>query len=253
MQAVFFGEELPAFLEDGVAGYGFIFLGAENEADGGVVAFDFEEVFVESDIAVHLADVLMGELADFQIDEDEAFQEVVVEDEVHIEFVILEDDSLLPGDEGEAASHFEKEGLEVVHDGLLEIGFVEARAIGETEEFEDGGGFENAGGVVRGGFALLADHAFLVAAGEEALVVKAVNLALEFADIPTGGHGFLLVKFAGFGFLHAHDGAVVGPRKAGMEWRGEFITRCVLNWSCRWKLATRCVAFLEGGFQFGTQ
>ena len=106
MQTVFFGEELPTFLEDGVAGYGLIFLGAEDEADGGVVAFDFEEVFVEADIAVHLADVLMGELADFQINEDEAFQEVVVEDEVHIEFVILEDDALLPGDEGEAASRF---------------------------------------------------------------------------------------------------------------------------------------------------
>ena len=232
MQSVFSGEELPTFLEDGVAGDGFIFLGAENEADGGVVALDFEEVFVEADIAVHLADVLVGELADFEVDEDEAFQEVVVEDEVHEEFIILEDDALLAGDEGESASHFEKEGLEVVHDGLLEFGFVQAGAVWETEELEDGGGFENAGGIVRGGLALLADHAILVAAGEEALVVEAVNLALEFADIPTGCDGFLLVKFACLGLLHTHDGAVVSPGEAGMEWRGGFTTRCVLNWSC---------------------
>ena len=225
MQSVFSGEELPTFLQHGIAGDGFIFFGAEDEADGGVVALDFEEVFVEADIAVHLADVLVGELADFQIDEDEAFQEVVIEDEIDEEFVILEDDPLLPGDEGEAASHFEKEGLEVVHDGLLEFGFVQTGAIGEAEEFENGGGFENAGGIVGGGLALLAEHAFLVAAGEEALVIEAMNLALEFTNIPPGGHCFLLVKFAGFGFLHAHDGAVVGPGERRVEGGWEFGTQ----------------------------
>lgn len=138
MQAVFSGEELSAFLQHGVACDGFIFLGAENEADGGVVAFDFEEILVEADIAVHLPDILMGELADFEVDQDKAFQEVVVKDEVHIEFIILEDDTLLACDEGEAASHFEKEGLEIFHDGLLEIGFMEAGAVGETEKFQDG-------------------------------------------------------------------------------------------------------------------
>ena len=78
MQTVFSGEDLPVFLEHGIAGDGFIFLGAEDEAHGGVVAFDFEEVSVEADIAVHLADVLVGELADFEVDEDEAFQEVLL-------------------------------------------------------------------------------------------------------------------------------------------------------------------------------
>ncbi len=253
MQTVFSGEDLPVFLEHGIAGDGFIFLGAEDEADGGVVAFDFEEVSVEADIAVHLADVLVGELADFEVDEDEAFQEVIVEDEVHEEFIILEDDALLAGDEGESASHFEKEGLEVVHDGLLEFGFVEAGAIGEAEEFENGGGFENAGWVVGGGLALLADHAFLVAAGEEAFVVEAMNLALEFTNIPTSGDGFLLVKFAGFGLLHTHDGEAALVEKSGIKGRGEFITHCVVNWSYRWELATHCVAFLVGVFQFSTQ
>jgi hypothetical protein len=138
VQAIFSGEELSALLEDGVAGDGFIFLGAKDEANGGVVPFHFKEILVKADIAVHLPDVLVGELADFEVDEDEAFQEVVVKDEVHIEFIILEDDTLLACDEGEAASHFEKEGLEVFHDGLLEIGFMEAGAVGETEKFQDG-------------------------------------------------------------------------------------------------------------------
>ena len=253
MQSVFSGEELPTFLEDGVAGDGFIFCRAEDEADGGIVALDFEEVFVEADIAVHLADVLVGELADFEVDEDEAFQEVVVEDEVHEEFVILEDDALLAGDEGEAASHFEKEGLEVVHNSLLEFGFVEAWAVGEAEEFKNGGGFKNAGGVVVGRFALVAEHSFFVAAGEEALVVKAVNLALEFANLPSGGDGFLLVKFAGFGLVHAHNGAVVGPGKGWVEGRESFSAGRMLHWGCYFELATRCVAFFAWHFQFGTQ
>lgn len=138
MEAVFGSEELAAFLEHGVAGDGFVFLRAEDEADGGVIAADLVKVFIQADVAVHLADILMGELADFEIDEDEALQEVVVEDEIDAEFVVLEDEAFLPRDKTEAAPEFEQEGLEVVHDGLLQLRLMKAWTGGQAEELEDG-------------------------------------------------------------------------------------------------------------------
>jgi len=75
-------------------------------------------------VAVHLANVLVGELADLEVDEDEAFEQVVVEDEIDVELIGLIEQALLPGDEAEAASEFEEEGLKVVHDGLLQPGLM---------------------------------------------------------------------------------------------------------------------------------
>jgi hypothetical protein len=43
-----------------------------------------------------LAEILMGELAEFEIDEHVAAQQAVVEDQVHEEVVFLESESLLP-------------------------------------------------------------------------------------------------------------------------------------------------------------
>src|ERR1035437_7965788 len=102
-----------------------VMISAETETDGGIVSGDLVDVFIHADVAVHLADVLMGELDYFQIDEDEAF---------------------------------------------------------------------------------------------EALVVEAVDLALEFAFRPACHAAFILIELTGVGLFHPHDGTVVGPRKLGVEW-----------------------------------
>ena len=212
MEAVLGGEELLVFVEHRVAGDGLVFFGTEDEADGGVVPGDLVEVFIEADVAVHLADVLVGELADLVIDEDEAFQEVVVEDEIDKELVAFEAEEFLAGNEAEAAPKFEEEGLEVIHDGLLEGGLAEARGAGDAEEFQDGGGGEDFRGILHGlPGALIFEEAFFVSAGEEAFVVKAVDLALQLAGGPAGGGAFGFVEIAGIGFFDAHEGAVLGP------------------------------------------
>ena len=54
-------------------------------------------------------------------------------------------------------------------------------------------------------------------------------------------------------FHESADGEEALVEKSGMKGRGEFITRCVVNWSYRWELATHCVAFLVGLFRFSTQ
>ena len=53
-------------------------------------------------VAVHLADILMRQLAGLEIDQHEAFEQEVVKDEAHVEVLVLEPETLLASDEGEA-------------------------------------------------------------------------------------------------------------------------------------------------------
>ena len=87
-----------------------------------------------------------------------------------------------------------------------------ALAGGNSEEFENGGGFEDGGGIeFHSGLPLFQNHPLPILAGEQALIVKAVDLAFEFANRPSGSRGFIFVKLAGGGSLDAHDQAVVRP------------------------------------------
>lgn len=60
------------------------------------------EVVVHAHVHVHLPYVLMGQLAAFEIKNDKALQQVIVEHQVNIEVFALCADPLLPGDESEA-------------------------------------------------------------------------------------------------------------------------------------------------------
>ena len=68
---MFCGEDLLAVFEDGISGYRFVFVGAEDESYGRVVAVDFELILEETNIPVHLADIAMGEFSDLQVYQDE--------------------------------------------------------------------------------------------------------------------------------------------------------------------------------------
>jgi hypothetical protein len=50
----------------------------------------------------------------FEIDEDEAAEVAVVEDEIDVIMGVVQRDAVLPPDESEAFAQFQKEGLEVV-------------------------------------------------------------------------------------------------------------------------------------------
>ena len=82
------GEELFAAFEDGVSDDGLVFVSAEDEADGGVVVGSAFEIVEHADVHVDLADVLVVELGGFQVDDDEAFEDVMVEDEVEVEVAL---------------------------------------------------------------------------------------------------------------------------------------------------------------------
>jgi hypothetical protein len=77
---------------------------------------------VSHGVNLHLAEVLMGELVELEVDDDVAAEEAVVEDQIDEVVVFIEGEALLAGLEEEAFAEFEEEVLEAVDDGLLEVG-----------------------------------------------------------------------------------------------------------------------------------
>jgi len=62
----------------------------ENDADSGVIALYLILVLEHADIAVHLADVLMREAADFEIEQHKTLENEMIEDQIDVEILVLE-------------------------------------------------------------------------------------------------------------------------------------------------------------------
>ena len=88
-------EEVVVVMEYGVSGYILIGIGREYDADGWVVAFASHEFVVHADIHIHLTYVLMADGIGLEIDEDEALEDVVVEDEIDVVVAFLRSDEFL--------------------------------------------------------------------------------------------------------------------------------------------------------------
>ena len=70
---------------------------AQRMIPNGVVALGALEFIVHSAVHVHLADVLMCDFAGLEVDEDEALEDVVVENEVYVVVFFFGVDVLLTG------------------------------------------------------------------------------------------------------------------------------------------------------------
>jgi hypothetical protein len=86
---------------------------------------------------VHLAEILVHELADLQVHQHETAKEPVVEHQVDIEVIAFEGQALLPRDEAEALAQLQKEILEPLDDRSLEIGFEPRGLLLKAEKLED--------------------------------------------------------------------------------------------------------------------
>ena len=80
---------------------GILFL-AEHDADGVVLRLGSDVAVKVVDVHLHLAEVLMRELADLEVDEHVASQQPVIEDEIDEVVLFVEGEPLLPGLEEEA-------------------------------------------------------------------------------------------------------------------------------------------------------
>jgi len=139
VELIFLNEKLAVHLVGGVFHEQFILVAGEDDADGRVVA---RGVFLGGEVAeihIHLADVVVLNLVDFEVDEDEAAEDAVVEDEVHPVVGVVEGDAILSANESEAFAQLQQEGLEVVAEAGFQVGLGKGVWLGDFEKFEDEG------------------------------------------------------------------------------------------------------------------
>ena len=70
---------------------------------------------------MHLPGIGMGETAELQIENHEAAQAAVKEEQIHPIPFVVDAQPPLASDEGEVAAEFQQEGLKVANQGLLQL------------------------------------------------------------------------------------------------------------------------------------
>ena len=104
MELVAGGEDRLLIFRERVFHHGIVFIRGEDEAESGIIIRCAAFPVVVIDVELQLADVFVGKLAYFEIDEDVALEDGVVEDEIDVEVIALKCETLLSGDEGKAVS-----------------------------------------------------------------------------------------------------------------------------------------------------
>ena len=118
-----------------------LFSGTENDAKRRFFAWLLLVFGEPAEIEFHLAFVVGFEVAELEVDGDEALEASVIEKEIEIEVVGIDLEAFLAGEEGKAVAEFEQEGFDLAEDGVFEI-LLEV-AVAEAEEVEDVGIAEN--------------------------------------------------------------------------------------------------------------
>jgi hypothetical protein len=134
--------------------------------------------------------------------------------------VAIERVPLLPRDEAEALAEFEEEVLDAVDDRLLEVALEPGVTLGQVEELEHEGVFDN----VAWNEHLVplpgeSENPRLVAALRQSLEEERRDLPLEFASGPELASGLDLVEGSRVGIVDANEDLVVRPTESGREQR----------------------------------
>ena len=79
----------------------------------------------------------MGETIRLEIDEDEALQDVVVENEIDMVMLAIQRQPLLPFDEREAASEFQQEFLKMRNEQPLQVLLQKRHVLAQPQELQD--------------------------------------------------------------------------------------------------------------------
>ena len=141
--------------------------------------------------------VVVLDFIDLQINEHEAAQDAVIENEVDAVVGVVERDAVLPADEGEALAQFQQKRLKMVAETGFEIGLGNGVRLGYFQELEDEGIAQQIGGL-RDDLALLGEleDGLPVFSRSETQKEGRFFLALQFSHSPLLAHGLLLVEAA---------------------------------------------------------
>jgi len=126
----FVGKSLESVSRDG-----FVLLGTENQANGGIFSLSHPLLTGRIEIDAHLAGVGVGKLADLQIDDYQTPQTTVEEEEVNTIPLVADAQALLPGNEAEISSKLQEKGLQVPDKRLFQLAF--GVLVLEAKEFQD--------------------------------------------------------------------------------------------------------------------
>ena len=108
-------------MHNGISGDIIIGIGAKYNTDRWVIAFAALQFIIHADIHVHLPYVLMRDLLCFQVDEDKAFQYVIVKHEVDVLVLLLRMDMLLSCHKSISLPKFHQEFLKIGENALLQV------------------------------------------------------------------------------------------------------------------------------------
>jgi hypothetical protein len=102
---------------------------ASFDADGLRLVFRAVKAVESVHVHLHLAEILVRQLAELEVDEHEAAEQTIVKDEVDVEVVAVDGDSLLPRDKTEPLAELQQEAFDAIDDGPLEIALVRRRLL----------------------------------------------------------------------------------------------------------------------------
>src|ERR1035437_740101 len=240
LQLLFAGQVELIFprVDVGVLGQGdfhqrLILLLAEHDADRRILLAGFHEAVEVVHVHLHLPQVLMGDLAEFQIDQHIAAQQAVVENQIHEEVVFVEGEPPLPRLEEEAFAHLQQETLDLADDGGFQVGLGILAALVQAKELQYQRFLEQVARLSNGlPFPREPANALFVAAESEALVQPGIELALELTERPVLLPGLYLIETALVRVLDAEEEDVVRPAQAEGAGRGvsRFARQCLANW-----------------------
>ena len=66
----------------------------------------------------------MGGFVGFEVDEDKALEQAIVENEINLVFVVFDEKSLLTSNEGETITEFQQELLKVGNQRVFQVTFI---------------------------------------------------------------------------------------------------------------------------------
>jgi len=146
---------------------------------------------------VHLADVVVLDVGELQIDKDETAEDAVVKDEIDPVVGVIERDAVLPADEGKVFPQLQEERLKVIAEAGFQIGLGDGVRLGDFQKLEDVRIAQQVAGLgddLALGSKL--EDGVLVLSGSEAEEERGFLLALKLGHGPFVSDGLLLIEAA---------------------------------------------------------
>jgi hypothetical protein len=122
-QEVFGDEEIVVHACQGIFHQGAVLACAEQYADGRVVSLSHFICPVPANVSIELANVFMVEFSHLEFDQDMAFEDPVVKDQIDVELSVSDQNALLTGFKAKPMSQFQEEFLQVTQKLIFKIGF----------------------------------------------------------------------------------------------------------------------------------